>query len=91
MHPFWLVGSCAELDILLVSHQVMALVSSDPVPSIVVLVLNVAMDVPQLSDGVLYNDSFIELEWAARELGTFFFDLFGIGEPFLHVVGYLRV
>ena len=86
MHPFGL-GSCAELDVFLVPYEVMASICLDSVPPIVVLVIDAAMDVPQLSDGILHNDSFVELEWAARELGTVFLDFFCIGESFLHVVG----
>ena len=77
MHPFG-PGSCAELDILLVSHEVMASICLDSVPSIIVLVIDAAMDVPQLSDGILHNDSFVGLEWAARELRTVFLDFFSV-------------
>ena len=69
----------------------MACVCLDTVSSVIVLVNDATVGVPQLSDGILYNNSLIELEWAARELGTVFFDLCSVGEPLLHVVGNRRV
>ena len=69
----------------------MACVCLDTVSSVIVLVNDATVGVPQFSDGILYNNSLIELEWAARELGTFFFDFFSFFEPLLQVVGNLRV
>ena len=89
---WWLVTSpSAEPDELLVSIEGVPLISLNTVPSVIVLVSDVPVGVPQLSDGILYNNSLVELEGAARELGTVFFDFFGISEPFLQVLGNLRV
>ena len=77
----------AEPDELLIANEEVSSISLDSVPSVIVLVIDASVGVPQFSDGVLYNNSFVELEWAARELGTFLLDLLGIGEPLLHVLG----
>ena len=91
MH-LWLVPSpSAELDELLITDEEVASISLDSVPSVIVLVIDATVGVPQFSDGILYNNSLIELEWAARELGTVFLDLRSVGEPLLHVVGNRRV
>ena len=76
---WWLVASpSAGPDELLVSIEGVPLIGLNTVPSVIVLVSDVPVGVPQLSDGILYNNSLIELEWAARELGTVFLDLRGV-------------
>ena len=76
---WWLVASPSTgPDELLVSIEGVTLISLNPVPSVIVLVSDVTVGIPQFSDGILYNNSLIELEWAARELGTFFLDFFGM-------------
>ena len=84
LHQVWwlvwrLVASpSAEPDELLISNEGVSSISLNPVPSVIVLVNDATVGVPQFSDGILYNNSLIELEWAARELGTVFLDLLSI-------------
>ena len=85
------LSSCAELDEFSVSHEEVAFVGLNAVPSLGELVTDAPVGVPQFSDRVLHDDSLVELELAARELGTVFFDLLCVEEPFLHVMGELRV
>ena len=71
-------SSSAEPDELLISNEGVSSISLNPVPSVIVLVNDVTVGIPQFSDGILYDNSLIELERAARELGTVFFDFFSI-------------
>ena len=86
-HGIWTKPRLArEPDELSISHEVVPLVCANAVsPSRGVG--DEPVRVPDLGDRVLHNYSVSELERPAHELGTFFFDFFGIFEPFLHVTG----
>ena len=59
-----------------VSEKCVALICLNAISSFGELASDVPMRVPDLSDGVLNDDSIAELEYWARELGAAFFDLF---------------
>ena len=77
---------CTKPDVLAITHDGVAFVSSDAVSSFWEFALNAPMGIPSFGYCVLDDHPITELKFGARELGTAFFDFFGFLQPSFHVM-----
>ena len=69
----------------------MSLISLNAVPPFGMHFSQEPVCVPQFSYWVLGDNSITQLKFVTRELGTIFFNFFGVFEPCLHVARELLV
>ena len=74
-------------DELSIPGECVARVCLNAIPPLVEFASDAPVGIPEFGDRVLHDDSIVELERAARELGPIFLVLFRVFEPLLHVTG----